>query len=96
MSESSYLLSELVYKAEKAVTAVKIEVVSENKPANSDIKYYVSNDNEATWQEVVLGIMTPITGLGNSLLYKIVFSNTDDIANPKITGPITVSYEVSG
>jgi len=96
MTEQSEFISELIYKANYAVTAVKIEVGAEDKPANSDIKYYISNDNGSSWQEVVLGAMTPIIGLGTSLFYKIVFSNTDNVANPKIVGPITVTYEVSG
>ena len=96
MSETSEFISEMMYKANSAVTAVKIEVGVENKPANSDIKYYVSTDEGSTWQEVALGIMTAIAGLNTTLHYKIVFSNTDNIANPKIEGPITVSYEVSG
>jgi len=96
MSEQSELVSEMIYKATQSVTSVKIEVGAENKPANSDIKYYASNDDGALWQEIPLGAMTPITGLGISLRYKIVFSNTDDIANPGIEGPITISYEVAG
>lgn len=95
MSEQSEFISEMIYKATQAVLSVQIAVVNENKPANSDIKYYASNDDGAVWQEIVLGTMTSITGLGTSLRYKIVFSNTDNTANPRIEGPITIRYELS-
>lgn len=73
------------------IVAATIEA-EEVKPSNSNIRYFLTNDG-TTFTEVNLSEELVFTTTDDDLRWKIIFSRTDTVANPKVT-TINVKYVI--